>query len=146
MRWTFLALSMLVACSGGDPGKDDDTSGTDDTAPDTDTVDDSVAPEIVSIDLVQCTTQQSAGEVWQLQLTVDDPQGNDTISGGTVSVQNEAGGELAAYDIACNSGTCIGSIRADYDGITCSLEGSVAFVFQITDEDGNSSAPATYGP
>jgi hypothetical protein len=146
MRLAILALSLLAACAGGDDGKSDDT-GSDDTGSDTeDTLDDAVAPEIVSIDLVQCTTQQSAGEVWQLQLTVDDPQGNDTISGGTVSVQNEAGGELANYDVACNSGSCIGSFRADYDGIACTMEGTIAFVFQVTDEDGNVSAPRTYGP
>ncbi len=143
MRISMLVGLLLAGCSGA-ADKADDTGGETGGGDTNDTVDETVAPEILSIDLVQCTQQQSAGEVWQMQLTVDDPQGADTIASGAVSVQNEEGGELANYDIACNDGSCIGSFRADYDGITCASEGSISFVFQVTDEDGNVSATKTH--
>jgi hypothetical protein len=132
----FTLLTVLAACSGSVGLKDDkaeDTGGG--LQPDP-------APSVVSVDRIECTTQQSAGEVWQMELTVDDPQGADTVASvGRVSVLNDRGGELAAYDIACNDGSCFGSIRADYDGITCALSGSLTFRFVVTDEDGNPSAP-----
>lgn len=143
MRKILLALALvLTACSGGNGGKDD-TNESDDTAgggDDTGGTAPDVAPRVVSIDNIECTEQQSAGEVWQTQITVTDPQGNDTIASGTVYVRNEAGGELADYMLACGDGSCTGSFRADYDGITCSLEGTLTMAFQVEDEDGNLSA------
>ena len=130
-------LLALVACGDGSVGlkDDEDTSGNDTAAPD-------VAPEVLSVERLECTQQQSAGEVWQLEITVDDPQGADTVSPiGRVAVLNSQGGELAAYDLACNDGQCFGAIRADYNGIACSLSGSVTMRFTVTDEDGNASAP-----
>jgi hypothetical protein len=130
-------LLALVACGGGSVGlkDDEDTGGNDTVAPD-------VAPEVLSVERLECTQQQSAGEVWQLEIMVDDPQGADTVSPiGRVAVLNSQGGELAAYDLACNDGQCFGSFRADYNGITCSLSGSITMRFTVTDEDGNASAP-----
>jgi hypothetical protein len=127
----------LTACGGGSVGlkDDEDTGGLDTQAPD-------MAPSVLSVERLECTQQQSAGEVWQLEITVDDPQGADTVSPiGRVAVLNSQGGELAAYDLACNDGQCFGSFRADYNGITCALSGSITMRFTVTDEDGNASAP-----
>jgi hypothetical protein len=130
------SLLLLVACGGAGvvDVKDDmgDTSGGDTAAAGT-------VPEVVSVETVDCTTQQSAGEVWQLALTANDPQGADTIASGRVSVLNGQGGELAGYDLACNDGSCFGSFRADYNGISCSLAGTLTMRFTVTDEDGNVS-------
>jgi hypothetical protein len=151
MRGFTLALTLILgACAdGGGKGDDNDTDG--DGVPDDDTgdTDDSggdsdVAPSVTSVDLVDCSEQQSAGEIWQISLTVTDPQGIATVHTGAEQVLNEAGGELANYVLACSEGTCNGGFRADYDGIACSLDGSISFAFAVTDEDGNVSATKTY--
>jgi hypothetical protein len=149
MTKTILALVlMLGACAGGGDGngKDaaDDTAGGggDDTGGGTSNAD--VSPRVASVDSVDCTEQQSAGETWQMEITVTDPQGDDTIAGGLVNVVNEEGGVMADYDLACGDGSCFGGFRADYDGITCSLEGTISMVFQVWDEDGNYSAEKSY--
>lgn len=141
MRWSLMLglLATLAACPSkeedtGEGG--DETGGGGDTA---DTVDASVAPFIVSVDTLECTTQQSAGEVWLVQITADDPQGAETVEGGTILILNSAGGELADYALTCNNGMCLGNFRADYDSITCSLEGEITFRFTVVDEDGNVS-------
>lgn len=138
--WWLLTLA-LVACPEG--GKDDDDdSGSGDTA---DTVDESVAPEIVAVETVDCTEYQSAGEAWAIQLAVNDPQGAETVASGEYQIlDTESGGELAAYTLTCANGSCLGSFRADMDSITCSLEGSITFHFVVVDEDGNYSAPTDY--
>lgn len=129
-----LAILFVIACADGVVDVKD---GATDTAVDTQTS--ATAPEVVSVETVECTAQQSAGEVWQLALTAADPQGADTIAGGRVSVLNREGGQLAGYDLACNDGSCFGSFRADYDGIACSLVGTLTMRFTVTDEDGNVS-------
>lgn len=137
----FLLPLLLVACPSDE--KDDDTDDTSGGAAE-DSVDDAVQPVINSVDVVDCVEYQSAGEAWSLTLSVDDPQGADTVAGGSYDVLNAEGGVLATYTLTCNEGSCIGSFRAEYDSITCALEGSVTFRFVIEDEDGNQSAPTDY--
>lgn len=137
-----LLFPALVACSGG---KDDSTdSGTGDGIDDTGTPDDSVAPSIVSVDTVECAEYQSAGESWDLALTVDDPQGATTVNDGSVVVLSSAGGELATYVLACGNGQCFGSFRAAYDGIGCSSVGEVTLRFVVLDAEGHASAAVDY--
>ena len=109
-------------------------------------VDATWVPVIASIDRVECTLEEPAGEVWQLGLTVTDPQGDETVVTGSVFVRNEAGGELGRYTIPCGAGACDGSFRADYDGLGCAVEGTVAFVFTVTDQNGNVSASEVLEP
>ncbi len=139
-----LLFPALVACTGkgGDSNTDSTTDshdGTDDTAHP-----DDVSPTIVSVDTVNCAEYQSAGESWDLALTVDDPQGATTVSDGTVSVLSSAGGELASYVLACGNGQCFGSFRAEYDGIGCSSQGDVTLRFIVTDAEGHASAAVDY--
>lgn len=140
-----LSVLTLSACSGS---KADDTGGGGANGggggDDTQQVDDSVAPSIVSVDSVQCAEYQSAGESWDIALTVDDPQGAETVKDGTISVLNADGGELASYTLACGNGQCFGSFRAAYDGIGCSMEGSITLRFVVVDADGNASASVDY--
>ena len=147
MRSLALCLFLAGCPKGGDADKDgttDDTAGGGDTDSGTGGGDADVAPTITSVDLVDCTAQQSAGEVWSLQLTVNDPQGIDTVRSGTATILNESGGTLDEEVLACNDGTCIGSFRADLTAVSCSLDGSISFVFQVEDEDGNLSDTRTY--
>ncbi len=102
------------------------------------------APTIVSVDRVACTAP-AAGERWDIALTATDPQGADTVASGHVSVLEARGGELSRYDLACTAGACTGGSRADIDGVTCDLA-DIAFVFTVTDADGNVSAPHTHTP
>lgn len=151
-----LFIWTLAACGLFDAGKDDDDDDDDDvedTAGDSgggdtgggdsaeDTSADDVVPEIVSVDLLTCTEQQSAGETWMMQLTVTDPQGPSTVRSGSVDVLDSGGRLLASYAISCGSGSCIGSFRASYDDVTCALSGSITMRFVVEDEDGNTSAP-----
>lgn len=136
-----LAGPLFGGCSGtkADDPANDDTSATDDTAGV-----DEFAPTITVVNTVDCAEYQSAGEAWDLVVTVDDPQGADTVEEGTVAVLSEDGGEMAVYVLACGNGTCVGSFRAEYDGIGCSLQGSVTLRFIVVDINGNSSEPYDY--
>jgi hypothetical protein len=137
--WAGLAL--LVGCGEGSADVKDDTAGGDDTS----AADPDVAPSIVSVDRATCTQQQSAGEVWDVQATVDDPQGAGTVRGGMMAILNAAGGELTTPQIlACGSGQCFGSFRADSTGVSCST--SVVFRFVVTDVDGYASDPYDHAP
>jgi hypothetical protein len=112
----------------------DDSSGGDDSSPG------DVKPKVKSVDTLDCTTQQSANDVWSFTVSVDDPQGAETVRTGTVEVQ-VSGTTLADYTLACRDGMCIGSWRSDYDGIDCTYEGRATLVITVEDEDGNQSAP-----
>jgi hypothetical protein len=138
MRPGLLALALSTGCGLVGCGNGGAVPDVEDTAPPT------FAPVIVSIDRVACTTDPVAGEVWQMDLTVSDPQGAATVASGDVSVRNRAGGEIGSYTLACNDETCIGSFRADYDNVDCALAGTLVFVFTVTDETGLVSASMTY--
>ncbi len=134
-------LALLVGCGDGSADVKDDTAGGDDLV----SVDPNVAPSILSVDRATCTQQQSAGEVWDVQATVDDPQGAGTVRSGTMAILNAAGGELTtAQVLACGSGQCFGSFRADTTGISCATP--VVFRFVVTDVDGNASDPYDHTP
>lgn len=137
----FLSLLVLVACSAK-PEVQDDTA---DTSTDTSTspvVE--VNPFVAVVDRVECTTQQSAGDTWDIGLTVDDPQGSDTVSDGEYAVLSEKGGELTRQTLACGNGGCFGSFRADLTGIGCDMQGDVSLSFVVEDEDGNLSEAFVY--
>jgi hypothetical protein len=142
-----MALWLVLAACGGKVELD---SGAGETgAEDTDTQDTggdpAVIPVVTGVTGVNCQEYESSGEVWSIDFTADDPQGPATIASGTLTVLNEQGGEMATYDTVCNGeGVCLASIHAEYDGITCSLQGSVTFRFVVVDEDGNVSAPYDY--
>lgn len=140
MRAPILSLLLLAACGGKEA---DDTAGADDTADtDTDTqTGDGVSPTVIAVTSLTCEKIQSAGDVWSFTVSVDDPQGVDTVDGGDVAVLNEQGGELASYALACGAGECVGQFRAAYDGIGCTMQGEVTLRFVVRDEDGNTSAP-----
>lgn len=106
-------------------------------------VDDAVAPSIAAVDRVACA-DSSLGERWDIALTVTDPQGADTVAEGLVSVLEARGGELSRYALACVSGACTASSRADIDGVTC--EAAVTFAFTVTDGEGNVSPTVTHAP
>lgn len=138
-----LLAVLLLGCTGnkdsGSTGDDsnttsDDSSGGDDSSPG------DVKPKVKSVDTLDCTTQQSANDVWSFTISVDDPQGAETVRTGTVEVK-VSGTTLADYTLACRDGMCIGSWRSDYDGIDCTYEGRATLVFVVEDEDGNQSAP-----
>jgi hypothetical protein len=135
------SLLLVGACTGG---KSEDSGSVDVTDSDSDSPDLGVAPTIVSVDNVQCAEYQSAGESWDLALTVNDPQGAETVKDGTIAVLNADGGELANYVLACGNGQCFGSFRAEYDGIGCSLLGEITLRFVVMDADGNASAASDY--
>lgn len=139
-----LLLLLPLAFLGCKPnGGGDDSSADADADADTD-VDPDLAPFVVTVDRVECTGQQSAGETWDSQLTVDDPQGADTVRAGDYHVLNSDGGELATGQLACGAGQCFGTWRADLTGVTCAMEGDVTVRFYVEDEDGNRSNPTDY--
>ena len=141
--WALLALplSLTLACTGAKSDGADDTSGSSD---DSSTVNTAFAPSVTVVNSLQCAEYQSAGESWDFTLTVDDPQGAATVDDGSVNVLSEDGGTMATYSLACANGMCVGSFRADYDGIGCSLQGSITLEFVVTDENGNNSEPYDY--
>ena len=132
-----LAATLAAGCTGKD-----EEGETGDSA----VIDTSVAPVVASVDSVECTMQQSAGELWVIGLTVTDPQGDDTVADGSLAVLDADGNTLASYVVACNEGTCSASFRADYDGIGCAMIDTITFSLVVVDEQGNSSAAFGYDP
>jgi hypothetical protein len=141
---SLLVPSTLVLVTGCVGAKLDDSDSVAAADSDSGTPDVGVSPTIVSVDTVQCAEYQSAGENWDIALTVDDPQGAETVKDGTITVLNADGGELASYALACGNGLCVGSFRAEYDGIGCSLVGEVTLRFVVIDAESNASAPTNY--
>ena len=144
MRTPLLFAVLLLGCPSGEK---DDTAAEGDADTDTDAdsdADPNIAPVIVSVDRVECTGQQSAGEVWDSQITVDDPQGADTVGAGEFHVLSSGGGELATGELACGNALCFGTWRADLTGVGCDMVGDISVRFIVTDDDGNDSAPTDY--
>lgn len=143
MRTLSLVALLLASCTGKDDTPVDDTGG--DTGQDTDTGVSSDAPSVTSLDYIDCEKQQSAGEVWSFTIAVTDPQGADTVDGGRVYVRDPDGNELASYEFPCDdAGTCSGSWRAAFDGIGCSMIGTVVLGFVVTDQLGFTSEEYRY--
>lgn len=130
-------LLALLGCSA----KPEVDSGTTDTAPDSTTPVTDVVPIIETVDRAECTTQQSAGDTWDFSLTVNDPQGADTVDHGEYVVLSEKGGELTREALDCTGGGCYGYFRADLTGIGCDMVGEVSITFVVVDESGNESEP-----
>lgn len=145
MKYLSLLAMVSLGCtgdkdtgSGGDNGNGSDDSST--SGDDSGGENQEVKPRVKSVDLLDCTTQQSANDVWSFTISVDDPQGAETVRAGSVDVQ-VGGTSLATYALACRDSMCIGSWRSDYDGIDCTYEGRAVLVFTVEDEDGNQSKP-----
>jgi hypothetical protein len=134
-------LFLLLACSGKDE-TNDDTGDTGETA---DTSAAEFSPEVVSVDRVECTEQQSAGELWSFTISIADPQGADTVDGGTVYARDPNGAALAEYAFPCDdSGQCSGSFRAAYDNLPCSMGGTLTLGFVVVDQQDYASAEFSY--
>lgn len=142
-----LCLLALAGCATtlvvGEPPADTGDTG----APGVDTSPGAggVAPEVTGVSNIECTSdQQSAGDLWNLQVRADDPQGPETVIGGTTEVLTADGDVRATYEVVCDEGRCSGNFLSSYDGIGCSLEGRISFRFVVHDEDGNESPPFEY--
>lgn len=140
-----LAVTLLLACSGGDD-KDDSAAAGDDTD-DTDGADPDVAPFVTAVTAAACGVSTDGYDVWTLEIKVADPQGVSDIAsrGSTVSVM-DGDTVLGSYELACFDDTCAGSWRATDDGIDCAIGGASVFRFVILDESGNTSDPYDYDP
>lgn len=138
---TFLLFTL--ACSGTKDSESTETSTSETT--ETTTIPD-VNPVILSVDSGQCSPfgdSDPPDESWNFLLTVDDPQGNDTIRTGNCDATKDDA-VLVSLAVACRNGTCTGSSRSSVDGLTCDFDGS--FVFVVHDTDGNASTPFEYTP
>lgn len=142
MMYAFL---FALACSGGGGGDSEaSTSGKDSTPEDSSPpIDENVAPKVLSVALLDCAEQQSAGEVWQVTISVDDPQGAATVQTGTEEIFEDTA-LLGSYTMACGSGACTGGFRAVYDNIGCDLNGTIKIHFTVTDTEGHSSETFVY--
>ena len=129
-----------------DTGGAGDTGGARDSSSDTGAADPGPqTPSIVTVDHVTCTQQQSAGQVWDVSLQVDDPQGASTVRRGTAQVLDAAENVLVPeVPLACGNGTCVGSMRADLTGVPCGT--ATVWRFVVTDTDGNESEPFRFAP
>lgn len=156
-KWTLLALmSLMVACGDKDEddGGDEDEDG---TITDTDSggatgggTGGTAGPEPVILEAdAWCYTPGGSveGDFWGLKALVEDPQGSDTMPGlqaDAVRVDSSAGGTLTTMAMVCDSlGTCTGSDSVANLGFGCGSADAQTFVFTITDEDGNASAPVS---
>lgn len=145
--WRLMVLLGFAACTS----EKDDTSGNggnggEDSADTTDSGGDSGAdpdkPVVTGISFVYCEPPASNPETYLAQVTVTDPQGDDTIDtmGGTWNViQNEA--QVWTGAMVCSGGLCTGSARADTSGMECAEAAELTHEFIVVDTDGNVSDP-----
>ena len=135
------SLWLIAACSGNkessDPSSDSGSVDSGTTTPD-------VNPEILALDLSNCQTipdSNPAADSWTFQLTVNDPQGSDSVRSGTADAK-DLDTIVWTFDLSCRNGVCITSTRSTNDGITCAFAGT--FEFKVSDEQGNPSEVWVY--
>jgi hypothetical protein len=154
-----LFLCSIFACNGSEPVDDDDdgdTSGglfgdnnnNNNSSPECS--DDGISPCIEEVE-AWCyeNTVGNSAFFWQINVEADDPQGDDTITEGTVTVTKD-GETVHDAPIICNESDCFGSWNAGTTSptMTCSDASAPQYTFKviILDEDGNvSEAAATVG-
>lgn len=147
---SLLIWTLLGACAGGTKESEGSTSESN-TTQDTNATDTQqqgdTKPVILGVTAENCTTNSSNPDAvedsWLFTLSVDDPQGAETVRKGTMSAQ-KAGKELASLAMACSNGICVGSTRSSIDHLGCDLAGSMTMVFVVTDTDEHSSDPYEY--
>lgn len=79
---------------------------------------------------------------WDAAASVSDPQGPDTLSGGTLVALRD-GEEVVTHLLACDgdAARCTTTFREDSDGILCEDADSYTFRFTVVDEDDHVSGP-----
>lgn len=141
------ALPLLLACTAkvhtddtgtgetgdtadtGDSAESGDTEETGDTAND--------PPVILAVTRLECTGGATEAEqTWYTDLTVDDPQGADTVLDGEFRVYGDTKTKLAYYGLECHEGVCSAYFRAEYDHLTCDMAPTLSFSFRVRDEPG----------
>jgi hypothetical protein len=144
--WLALMVGLaLGACSGKDSLTEDDTDSDSDT--DTNQTNDGMTPFVESGIVFCIDSGQSAGIIWNWQVTADDEQGPFTLKSlneiGAYTVQGEA--EIFKQSLlACNDeGDCLGTLREDQAGILCRNHDQYLFKAFISDDDDNISEPFT---
>lgn len=155
MRWWTL-FSLLVAASGalGCSDKDDDDDDDDDEDEDSATSDDTgtttqvspEAPVITGLSYADCSLGTDGQDIWIIQVSATDPQGDDTIRSGEVAMSRGAT-VVNTYPVVCNNGVCSTSWEATAGTpgeADCSLKGTGSMGMTVVDEDGNRSALFTH--
>jgi hypothetical protein len=139
-----IPLFLCFGCNTSDKVELGDGDADTDTDTDVDTdIDPSVAPTVTAVTADTCFTNTDSEEVWAVDLTATDPQGEDTVDGGTLTfVGGDADG--VTEDVSCFNGNCSAGWEATRNGVGCSFSGTFRFV--VVDENGNSSAPFDYSP
>ena len=102
---------------------------------------DRARPVVVSA-RVNCSSAGSAGEILDVNVIVDDPQGASTVANGQMFVLDLEGIAITGLNIPCGGGQCSGSLRLDRTGNTCDSTSSVQLY--VTDRDGNISETYEY--
>ena len=97
---------------------------------------DRARPVVLSV-RVNCDSAGSAGEILDVSVTVDDPQGASTVANGQMFVLDLEGIAITGLNIPCGGSQCAGSLRLDRTGNTCDSTSSVRIY--VTDRDGNIS-------
>jgi hypothetical protein len=133
-----MACAPIKNITGG--GKGDDTGGGGDTGgenggPSTD----GESPWIDSAD-AWCYLHEKGDSYynWIAELTVDDPQGDDTVEsffeGLTVYYGDT---EMATYYLVCGDGTCNATFKESENSVLCSSAEEYTMSFRIIDGDDN---------
>ena len=153
-----MLMSCMIACGDKDTTADDDT-GTD-TGSDTllggnnnnnnnspECSEDGVSPCIEEVE-AWCyeNTVGNSAFFWQVTVDADDPQGDDTIEEGSVTVTKD-GSTVHEALIVCDGSDCFGTWNASSTNptMTCSESSAGQYTFKVVvvDEDGNASDGAT---
>lgn len=142
-----LALLLTACVGGGDDKKGNGNGDSGDLLGDSGEGDDTAAdvrPVVESVDRVECGVSTDGDEVWQVEVTMSDPQGVETLSIGTLEVMD---GEvtLGTFYLACSGGKCTTNWDTTvYPELGCSIEGSVTFAIKGKDKQGNESEVFEY--
>ncbi len=151
----FVALVLVGALSGcgdesDDDDKDDEETSTESGGGDSGTTPTGVSPDapiVTALSFADCTSGTDGQDIWILQATATDPQGDDTIDRGDAAIYR---GEtlVNSYPVICNNGVCSTSWEATPGSageVDCSFVGAGTLKLTVIDENGNRSAEFVVG-
>lgn len=150
MRFSLLSLCLIgcgpIQLDGGDDENNTDTgedSGEGDTQETEDTAE-GLRPEVLSVEIVDCSLNTDGEVTWGITLKCDDPQGVDTLGFGYAQLSAKGVLDSDKHPMVCVTGNC--SVGwSEPDELSCPTEGKGTTVLLVcTDEDGIDSFPYEY--
>jgi hypothetical protein len=140
-------LILLLGCSATSDSTDSKGGGGTDTQ-------DSEVPAgdepVVTGHETSCSPNTDGEDTWFVNVTVTDPQGDDTFQRGSLGVYGKdpstGADPLDEVPMVCTTGSCLTSLEDLTGKAGCEIAGKVWMRITVTDDDGNVSEPYDFQP